>query len=65
VRHAVAAGIINIHCIAGWKNLADISSEHWDLPSVWNTMKLLLFWNWKLMAPSEAGTKEGSNIQEN
>jgi len=34
------------------------------LPSVWNTMKPLLFWNWKLMAPSAEEVKEGSNIKQ-
>jgi len=53
-----------ITLIAGKKNLADILSEHWDLPSVWNVMKPLLFWNWKLMAPSVEETKEGSNIEQ-
>ena len=43
VRWAVAAGIINIYHIAGKKNPADILSKHWDLPSVWNTMKPILF----------------------
>jgi hypothetical protein len=62
VRYAVAAGILNIYHVAGKKNPADILSKHWDLPSVWNTMKPLLFWNWKLMAPEAAG-KEGSNIE--
>jgi len=64
VRHAVAAGIINIRHIAGKKNPADILSKHWDLPSVWNTMKPLLFWNWKLMAPSAEEVKEGSSIEQ-
>jgi len=64
VQYAVAAGIINIHHIAGKKNPADILSIHWDLPSVWNTMKPLLFWNWKLMAPNAEEVKEGSNIEQ-
>jgi len=64
VRYAVAAGIVNIHHIAGKKNPADILSKHWDLPSVWNAMKPLLFWNWKLMAPSAEEVKEGSNIEQ-
>jgi len=61
---AVAAGIVNIHHIAGKKNPADILSKHWDLPSAWNAMKPLLFWNWKLMAPSAEEAKEGSNIEQ-
>jgi len=64
VRCAVAAGIINIHHIAGKKSPAVILSKHWDLPSVWNTMKPLLFWNWKLMVPSAEEAKEGSNIEQ-
>jgi len=64
VRCAVAAGIINVHHIAGKKNPADVLSKHWDLPSVWNAMKLLLFWNWKLMAPIVEEVKEGSNIKQ-
>jgi hypothetical protein len=47
VRWAVAAGIVGIYHIAGKKNPADILSKHWDLPSVWDTVKPLLFWNWK------------------
>jgi len=39
-------------------------SKHWDLPSVWNAMKPLLFWNWKLMGQGTAGAKEGSNMEE-
>jgi len=27
-------------------------------------MKLLLFWNWKLMAPNAEEVKEGSNIEQ-
>jgi len=64
VRHAVAAGIINVHHIAGKKNPADILSKHRDLPSVWNAMKPLLVWNCKLMAPSAEEVKEGSNKSE-
>jgi len=64
VQYAVAAGIINIHHIAGKKNPANILSKHWGLPSVWNTMKPLLFWNWKLMAPRAEGAEEGSNIEQ-
>jgi len=64
VRHAVAASTINVHHIAGKKNPADVLSEHWDLPSVWNMMKPLLFWNWKLMAPPAEEAEEGSNIEQ-
>jgi len=64
VRHAVASGAVNIHHIAGKKNPAGILSKHWDSPSVWNAMKPLLIWNWKLMAPSAEETKEGSNVEQ-
>jgi len=64
VRYAVAAGIVNIHHIAGKKNPSNILSKHWDLPSLWNTMKPLLFWNWKLMAPSAEEVKKGSYIEQ-
>jgi len=63
VQHAVAAGITNVHHIAGKKNPAGVLSKHWDLPSVWNAMKPPLFWNWKLMAPSAEEVKEGSNVR--
>ena len=46
VRYAVAAGITGIYHIAGKKNPSDILSKHWNLPSVWDTLKPLLFWNW-------------------
>ena len=45
MRWAVPAGVINICHVAGEKNLADILSKHWDLPSVRDTMKPLLFWH--------------------
>jgi len=45
VRWAVAAGIINIHHVPSKENAADILSKHWDLPSVWEMMKPLLFWH--------------------
>mgnify|MGYP000128169263 CR=1 FL=1 len=64
VRHAVAACMLDIHHIAGKKNPANVLSEHWDLPSVWNAMKPLLFWNWKLMAPPAEEAEEGSNIEQ-
>jgi len=63
VRHAVAAKIINVHHVAGKKNPACVLSEHWDLPSVWNTIKPLLLWNWKLMGQGTVGAKEGSSIE--
>jgi hypothetical protein len=47
VRWAVAAGILKIYHIAGKKNPADILSKHWDMPSVYDTIKPLLFSNAK------------------
>jgi len=45
VRWAVAAGIINIHHVSSKENVVDMLSKHWDLPSVWEMMKPLLFWH--------------------
>ena len=43
-REAIAAGIIQFHHIDGKTNPADIVSKHWDMPSVWDTLKPILFW---------------------
>ena len=43
-REAIAAGITRLHHISGKLNPADILSKHWDFPSVWGTLKPLLFW---------------------
>jgi len=45
VRWPVAAGIINVHHASSKDNAADTLSKHWDLPSVWEMMKPLLFWH--------------------
>jgi len=45
VRWAVAAGIIKIHHVPSKENAADMLSKHWDLPSVWEMIKPLLFWH--------------------
>jgi len=45
VRWAVAAGIINVYHVSSKENAADMLSKHWDLPSVWEMMKPLLFWH--------------------
>jgi len=42
VRWAVTVGIINIHHVPSKENSAD-----WDLPSVWEMVKPLLFWHEK------------------
>ena len=57
VRWAVAASIVKIYFVAGKKNPADILSKHWDFPSVYNTIKPLLFGNVK----SETASKEESS----
>ena len=44
VREAVAAGFVRFLKIDGKENPADILTKHWDLPSVWGTLKGLLFW---------------------
>jgi hypothetical protein len=43
-REAIAAGITRYHHINGEKNPLDILSRHWDMPSVWDSLKHLLFW---------------------
>ncbi len=44
VREAIAAGITRYHHVKGTQNPADILSKHWDLPSVWETLRPLMFW---------------------
>ena len=44
VRWAHAAKIIRLHHIPSKENPADILSKHWDYPSVWDTLKALMFW---------------------
>ena len=43
-REAIAAGIIHLYHVAGKKNPADILSKHWDMPSVWDSLKPIMFW---------------------
>ncbi len=43
-REVIVAGITKYHHIAGKRNPADILSKHWDMPSVWNTLQPLMFW---------------------
>jgi len=43
-REAVAAGMTRMHHVRSQKNAADILSKHWDYPSVWGSLKPLLFW---------------------
>ena len=43
-RSAIAAGIIRFHHIRGNVNPADILSKHWDCPSIWASLKPIMFW---------------------
>ena len=44
VREAIAAKVVSFHYIPTADNPADILSKHWDMPSVWNALKPLMFW---------------------
>ena len=43
-RESIAAKIVKYFHVAGKKNPADILSKHWDMPSVWDTLRPLMFW---------------------
>ena len=43
-REAIAAGITRYHHVRHENNPADILSKHWDMPSVWNALKPLMFY---------------------
>jgi len=43
-REAVAAGITRFYHIDGKVNPADIMSKHWDYPSIWESLRPILFW---------------------
>ena len=43
-REGVAAKIFRYIFIPGSTNPADILSKHWDMPSVWDNLRPLLFW---------------------
>jgi hypothetical protein len=43
-REAIAAKITKYTHIDGVSNPSDILSKHWDMPSVWSTLKPLMFW---------------------
>lgn len=43
VRYAIAADIVRFYWIEGKSNPADVLSKHWDMPSVWDTLKPLMF----------------------
>jgi hypothetical protein len=65
VRWSIAAGISNIFHVAGAKNPSDILSKHWDMPSVWNVVQPLLFWDWQCSKSlSEEEEEKVSNTSE-
>jgi hypothetical protein len=64
VRWAVAAGMTAIYHIAGAKNPADILSKHWDLPSVWDTLKPLMFPMGRSSQPPEEDKVEGNTSED-
>jgi len=64
LRWAVAAGIINVHHVPSKKNAADALSKHWDLPSVWEMMKPLLFWHENDDQRSHEESKEVNNGED-
>jgi hypothetical protein len=45
-REVIATNITRYHHINRKKNPSDILSKHWDMPSVWDSLKPLLFWWW-------------------
>ncbi len=42
-REAIAAGVTRYYHIDGKTNPADILSKHWDMPSVWDSLKPIMF----------------------
>ena len=44
IRECIAAKVFKYIHIAGKTNPADILSKHWDMPSVWNTLRPMMFW---------------------
>jgi hypothetical protein len=46
-REAIVAALLRFQHISGKKNPADILSKHWNMPSVWETLKPPLFWQFQ------------------
>jgi hypothetical protein len=42
-REAIAARILRFHYISGKTNPADILSKHWDMSSIWQSLRPILF----------------------
>jgi len=57
-RECVAAGIFRMIHIQGKCNPADILSKHWDMASVWETLKPLMFWHRNILDEEEAKESE-------
>ena len=57
-RECVAAGIFRMIHIRGECNPADILSKHWDMASVWETLKPLMFWHRNILDEEEAKESE-------
>ena len=64
-REAIAAGITQYYHVRSGKNPADILSKHWDMPSVWDSLRPLMFWRWgdtAILSPSDDEDEDnGSN----
>ena len=57
-RECVAAGIFQMVHIMGKCNPADILSKHWDMPSVWDMLKAMLFWHKDILAEEDVKESE-------
>jgi hypothetical protein len=64
VRWAVAAAITAIYHVPGPENPSDVLSKHWDLASVWDTLKPLMFPIGKNAKPLEEDNVEGNKSDE-
>ena len=58
VRAAVAQDIVRFYWIEGSENPADILSKHWDMPSVWESLKTLMFTVHQTVPRNKEDTKE-------
>jgi hypothetical protein len=57
-REAIAAKILRFHYISGKTNPADILSKHWDMPSVWQSLRPILFSAYTPLATNENSKPE-------
>ena len=63
-REAVAAGIVRYYHIHGDQNPADIVSKHWKMAAVWDTLKLLMFYDSRKKDKNEVNPESNSQDQE-